>query len=291
MRSLAALALAVLATSACSSGAAAGPKTLRFSAIPDQNSTELEEKFGRVGAYLGEQLGVSFQYVPSTDYGASVEAFKNGDIQLAWFGGLSGVRARAAVPGAQAIAQGAIDPTFKSYIVAHTSLGLQFSLSFPHELQGKTFTFGSRGSTSGRLMPEHFIRVETGRSPQDFFGSEMSFSGSHDKTAKLVEAGTFQAGALNYKVYDSMVAEGKLDPAKCVKIWETPTYPDYNWTAHPDLEERFGSGFIEDLRAAIIGMKDRELLAAAQREAGFIRASNDNFAPLAELARGLNLLR
>jgi len=282
---------ALLGAAGCSTEAATKTEIIRFSAIPDQNSTELKEKFDRVAAYLSEELGVDFEYVPSIDYGASVEAFKNGDIGLAWFGGLSGVRARAAVPEALAIAQGTIDPRFKSYFVAHASLGLSFSEVFPMELAGKSFVFGSRGSTSGRLMPEHFLRQATGKSPAELFGREPHFSGAHDKTAELVASGAYQAGALSYTTYDSLVAAGKIDPAKCVKIWETPTYPDYNWTAHPELERLHGAGFTSRLQAAIVGMRDPALLEAAQRPDGFIEASNADFSSLETLARELDLLR
>ena len=81
-----------------------GSKILKFSAIPDQNTTELIEKFKPLAEYLSKELGVKVEYVPSKDYQASVEMFKNGDIQLAWFGGLTGVQARNAVNGARAIA-------------------------------------------------------------------------------------------------------------------------------------------------------------------------------------------
>src|SRR4051794_34038978 len=56
---------------------------LRFSAIPDQNSTELKEKFEAMAKHLAQKLGVPVECVPATDYKASVEMFKNGDIQLA----------------------------------------------------------------------------------------------------------------------------------------------------------------------------------------------------------------
>ena len=92
--------------------------TLRFSAIPDQNETRLREKFAPVAAYLSHALGVPVVYVHATKYSDSVDLFKNGDIQLAWFGGLTGVQARHAVKGSRAIAQGAEDPAFFSYFVA-----------------------------------------------------------------------------------------------------------------------------------------------------------------------------
>jgi phosphonate transport system substrate-binding protein len=102
---------------------------LRFSAIPDQNSTELEEKYGLLARHLAGVLGVEVRYVPSSDYSASVESFVNGDVQLAWFGGLTGVRARAAVEGARAIAQGAVDPHFRTYFIAHVDAGVEPSVS------------------------------------------------------------------------------------------------------------------------------------------------------------------
>ena len=95
----------------CNSGTAANSQELRFSAIPDQNSTELVEKYNKIASYLSDELDITVTYVPSSDYSASVEAFKSGDVQLAWFGGLTGLRARAAVTGARAIAQGTrVDP-------------------------------------------------------------------------------------------------------------------------------------------------------------------------------------
>ncbi len=281
---------AALLASAC--GGAADDPVLRFSAIPDQNTTELAEKFDRVADWLQGELGVPVEFVPTSDYTASVEAFKNGDVQLAWFGGLTGVRARAAVEGARAIAQGRVDPEYRSYFVANGRLGLSLSDVFPEELEGRTFTFGSESSTSGRLMPEVFLRRETGVAPADFFaGEEMNFSGAHDKTALVVEEGTFDAGVLSYKHYDEMVASGKLDPTRCVKVWETPPYPDYNWTAHPVLDETFGEGFLDRLQETLVGLEDPELLAAVQRPEGMIPAENEDFAPLEELARELGLLR
>ncbi|MDP6763319.1 MAG: putative selenate ABC transporter substrate-binding protein [Planctomycetota bacterium] len=277
---------------ACGGDAEAGGAVLRFSAIPDQNSTELEEKYGLLARHLTETLSVDVRYVPSSDYAASVASFANGDVQLAWFGGLTGVRARAAVEGARAIAQGAVDPRFRSYFVANASTGIEASDAFPEGLAGRTFTFGSESSTSGRLMPEHWIREHTSMAPRDFFaGEEMSFSGDHAKTALLVQEGTFEAGVLNYKVYESLVAEGRIDPGRCRVVWETPPYPDYNWTAHPDLERTFGAGFTERVQAALLGIEDPALLAALQREEGLIAASNEEFAPLAELAKQLDLLR
>ena len=185
--------------------------------------------------FLSKRLGVPVEYVHATRYADAVDLFKNGDVHLAWFGGLSGVQARDAVKGARAIVQGAEDPNFYSYFIAHADAGLVPGDGFPTAMAGKRFTFGSMGSTSGRLMPEAFIREHTGKESQDFFAS-VSFSGSHDKTVELVGSGQFEVGAVNYKVYDRRVAEGETDPSVVQIIWKTPGYADYNFTAHPELD-------------------------------------------------------
>ena len=270
-------------------GPGAGGKVLYFSAIPDQNNTELAEKFGRIADYLSHRLGVPVRYRPASDYGASVEMFKSGDIQAAWFGGLTGCQARQALPGARAIAQGKEDPKFYSYFIAHKDTGLQRSDDFPTAIADLTFTFGSAKSTSGRLMPEFYIRQHSGKRPQDFFKKQYGFSGSHDKTWEAVQAGRVQAGALNYATYEKRVKEGKIDPDVCRIIWQTPHYADYNFTVHPVLEERYGKDFIEKLRRALTEMSG-ELLEAFSRSA-LIPAKNEDFAAIADVAKQLNLLR
>ncbi len=284
------LALSAVLSAPASSSAADGA-VLRFTAIPDHNATELQQKYDPVAAYLGEKLAVEVAYVPAADYQASVEMFKNGDVQLAWFGGLTGVQARQAVPGARAIAQGIEDPQYRSYFIAHESTGLEESEDFPAAIADFPFTFGSESSTSGRLMPEYFIRQNTGKAPGDFFEHPVGFSGSHPKTAELVAQGTgVKVGALNYKTYDNMVAAGKIDPKVCRKIWTTPPYADYNFTAHPVLEETFGEGFTEKLQKAVMEIDDPGLLAAFQRER-LIEARNEEFEGIAAVATELGMLR
>ena len=273
-----------------SSRPAAGADVVRFSAIPDQNSTELKEKFDALASHLSQKLGVKVQYVPATDYKASVEMFKNGDIQLAWFGGLTGVQARHAVPGARAIVQGDTDPKFISYFVANAAAPIQPSESFPAGLGKLSFTFGPASSTSGRLMPEYYIRQNTGKSPAEFFGKEPAFSEGHDKTLELVEAGKVQAGVVNFEVYDKRVADKKTDPATVRVIWKTPTYADYNFTAHPDLDKQHGAGFTEKLQAALVAVDDPKLLSAFPRKK-LIPARNEDYAQIEQVAKELGFLR
>ncbi len=277
-----------LACPAC--GGSASRSALKFTAIPNRNTTDLQQRFDPVATWLSRRLGIPVEYVPSADYPASVAMFENGDVQLAWFGGLTGVQARAAIPGARVLVEGAEDRRFKSYFIANTATGIERSDAFPMAMAGKTFTFGSPSSTSGRLMPEHFIRERTGKTPAEFFAGPPGFSGSHDQTARLVASGEVQCGAIDYTVYDQLVQDGRIDPEVCRVVWVSPEFPDYNFTVHPDVDSMFGAGTIDRLQAALIAMKDESLLAAFQRSA-LVPASNDDFETLETVARSLGMTR
>ena len=291
---IAGLALSLQITGGCGQrdaqkGDVAGGGVLRFSAIPSQTATEMKEKFDAFAKYMEHELDVKVEYVHAADYAASVQAFANGQIQLAWFGGLTGAQARHKVPGARAIVFGEEDPQFHSYFIAHKSTGLVPGDEFPLGIAKFAFTFGSPSSTSGRLMPEHFIRQHTGKAPAEFFEKEPFFSGSHPKTIELVASGQYPVGVCDYKEWEKAVAAGKVDPQIVSVIWKTPAYADYGFTAHPVLETMFGAGFTDRLQKALIACKDPGLLAAFPRKS-LIVARNEDFVQIEQIAQELGFL-
>jgi len=262
--------------------------TFVFTAIPDEDESKLRSRFDKVATYLTNQLAIEVKYIPVKSYGAAVTAFRNNQVQLAWFGGLSGVRARALVSGSTAIAQGVEDPEFQTYFIAHSSTELKKSSNFPIMIAGKTFTFGSKGSTSGRLMPEFYIRKNFSNSPNKVF-SRVGYSGNHSRTISLVESGAFQIGATNFQVWKKDLAAGKIDTSKVAVIWETPSYPDYNWSIRGDVDKNFGSGLTERVKTALLNLKDPDLLASFPRK-GFIPASNAEFRSIVTVGKQIGLI-
>ena len=279
---------ATLVATLVSATALAGPPTFVFTAIPDQDETRLVERFSRFAKYLEPKLGVPVKYVPVKTYPAAVSAFINNDVQLAWFGGFTGVQARHAVPGSEAIAQGAEDVNFKSYFIANSETGLKSSAEFPAGIEGKTFTFGSRSSTSGRVMPEYFIRKHfTGRGPDEIF-SRVGFSGDHSRTLQLVQSGAYQVGVMDYTVYEVEKKAGRVDESHVSVIWQTPTFPDYQFTIRGDVDKIFGAGFKDKVRHAILSLDDPEILGYFARSK-FVAASNGEYAPIEEVATATKL--
>jgi len=263
-------------------------ETFTFTAIPDQDESRLQQRFGKVAAYLEKELGVEVKYVPVKSYAAAVTAFRNNQVQLAWFGGLSGVQARGLVKGSEAIAQGYEDQFFTSYLIAHKSTGLKPSDDFPKDIAGKTFTFGSKGSTSGRLMPEYYIRLNLSQPPSSAF-ARVGYSGDHSRTIALVQSGSFEVGAVNYKVWDKALADGKVDTNNVQVIWQTPSYPDYQWTIHGDVDNRFGPGFKGKVKSTLLNITDADILAAFPRQS-FVNASNRDYQPIKDTAIAIGLI-
>ena len=280
------------------SGPAVTAPVLRISAIPDQNPEKLNRLYGLVADELAETLGRKVVYVPMVDYSAAVTAFRKGDLDLVWFGGLTGVQARLQTPGAQVLAQRDVDAAFHSLFIGNreATAGLKpiRSVADLQQLRGRRFTFGSESSTSGRLMPQHFLQ-QGGVKLTDFAGGGPGFSGSHDATIALVQSGAYEAGAVNEQVWTSALRKGSIDRSKVVVLWRTPPYPDYHWIAQGNLDRRFGPGFTGRLQAALVALKPTsqrrqqilELFGARQ----FVVAPADQYGQIETIGRQLGKIR
>jgi phosphonate transport system substrate-binding protein len=270
-------------------GSGAPKPTLVIGGIPDQNVSTLEEMFGGMAAYLEEQLDFDVEYQPMTSYAALVSAFKDGNVQLAWFGGLTGVQARNMTPGAMAVLQRPADAEFQSVFIVGTGVTAD-SLG---DLKGKSFTFGSESSTSGHLMPRWYL-LQAGVDPEQDFRGAPSYSGSHDKTWLLVESGSFDAGVLNAAVWDRAVSEGQVDTTKVKVLQLDGPYYDYHWQAHPLIDERYGAGTTDRVVAAIKGLSvddpaQKKLLDLFSTDR-FVDTRNENYSQIEATAKTLGLI-
>jgi len=263
-------------------------KPLTISAIPDQDPERLQRLYGGIATYLSKELGVPVSYRPVTDYTASVTAFKVGELDLVWYGGLTGVQARLQVPGAHAVVQRDIDEQFHCVIIVNK----QSNITDLAGLKGHTFTFGSESSTSGRLMPQYFL-LQAGIKLGDFRGQN-GFSGSHDKTIKLVAAGAYDAGALNEQVWKKYVQSGAPELAQVRLIWTSPPFHDYHWVLHPSALARYGADFAAKIQAALLKLdvnnpEHRTVLDlfGAQR---FITTEDANYAQIEAVGRQIGVI-
>jgi phosphonate transport system substrate-binding protein len=259
---------------------------VRVTGIPDENPTELQRKYAPMVEYLTKTLGVEVEYIPVTDYGAAVQALSAGKMDFAWLGGFTHVQARL-MDGAVPICMRDIDREFKSVFIAHKDSGVKS----PADLKGKSFAFGSKSSTSGHLMPRHFLTTEFKMDPKEFKGKPV-YSGAHDATAKMVESGKVNAGALNAQVWERMVKENLVDTNKVSVIWTTPGYVDYVWTARKDVDMEMQAAFRKaflDLDAA--NPEHKAVLDLQGAKEKFVLASPSDFDAIEAVGRSTKLLQ
>ncbi|WPH16271.1 putative selenate ABC transporter substrate-binding protein [Variovorax paradoxus] len=274
------LALALLACAA----AAQAQQTFRITAIPDESPTELARKSAPLAAYLERKLGVKVEFTPVTDYAAAVEALANKQVDLAWLGGFTFVQASHRSGGKVVpLVQREEDEKFRSVFIT-TNPDIR-SLA---DLKGRNLSFGSQSSTSGHLMPRSFL-LAAGIDP-DRDLKRVAYSGAHDATVAAVASGKVDAGALNISVWEKLVADKKVDPAKVRVFYTTPAYYDYNWTVHADMpaarREQLVRAFVE-LSPATPEGKD---ILALQRATRFVPTRAENYKGIEAAARNAGLL-
>jgi len=289
------VALTLIAVACGDTPATRPDRTLKISAIPDQDPAKLATINQAMATHLAGKLGVKVEFVPVTDYAASVSLFKTGDLDLVFFGGLTGVQARLQTPGAVLIAQRDIDAAFQSIFIASSGSGIQpvSEVGQLAGLKGKRFTFGSESSTSGRLMPEFFLD-QAGLSSEKDFNGPPGYSGSHDKTIDLVQAGTYEAGALNLQVWKGRKDKGTVDLTKVTEVFTTPSYHDYHWIAGPKTNERFGAGFTDQLTEAITSLDGADPVQATvlglYGAKQFVPTSAESYREIEQIGRKLKLI-
>ena len=280
----------------CKGDAEAGARpvlpVLKVGGIPDQDAARLARRYQEFTGYLSRELEVEVEYVPSLDYAAVVTAFGQGELQLAFFGGFTGVQARLQDPGAQAIAQREHDAQFHSWFIVRAELAIDSLEDLKAQASHRTLTFGSESSTSGHLMPRYFLR-QAGINPDIDFRSLPNFSGSHELTWQLVESGAFDVGVLNEDVWERAVREGRVDPSQVRDFYTTPAFFDYNWTASGELDRIYGDGFTGRVQRALLRLNQEEhgeILDLFSTER-FVTTDNRNYRDLEAVARNLEMIR
>lgn len=247
-------------------GCRKGPAPLRFSGIPDGDKEALKDGYAAVARYLSGALEVPVEPVHVPDYAAAVTSLASGGIDFAWLGGVTTVQAEQRTPtGLQFVAARESDLHFKSYFVANAEVAARAGLrtlvsreagtlaelaSVAAPMQGKRFSFGSKSSTSGHVMPRSFLSdPAVGIDPETYFagGPVYQRQGGHAATLRSVASGAVDFGVLNFASWER--ADPQLQ-AKAPVVAVTPEYVDYCLVARGSMP----TAQVDALRAAFVGL-------------------------------------
>lgn len=267
---------ALALTAAGADAQAAEP--LRVGMVPDAGATQISvEEKAPLQAYLEKQLGRPVKLIIPTSYNATVEGIGNGSLDVAYFGGLTYVKAHLRY-GATPLVQRDVDQQFHGLFITRPGVGI----SRLQDLKGKTFCFGDINSTSGHLFP-YLVMKQAGVSPDQL--KSFRYTGSHAATAQAVAAGVCDAGSLDETVYKAMQA--KL-PGSTQVFATTPAFADYVWAARKGLDAKTQQAFSNAFLRLQKGRDDAVLKIL--RGEHFVRANDAEYAEVEQVAKELGLL-
>lgn len=288
-RSLFAVMVALLVTSVagCGGGAQEGSgapeeEPLRVGLVPNQNPEKVEAEYAPLGDYLSEELGQPVELSVPASYTAVVEAMASGELDLAYFGGLTYVQARdrAAVhPLVTEINPATHDTTYRSVVIVPSDSPVQ-EVS---ELRGEDFAFGSVSSTSGSLYPSIMLK-DAGIDYRTDLG-ETTYTGGHDATAQAVAGGRVAAGGIEDRILYRLQDEGAIEKDSVRVIQESEPIQGYPWVIRDELPDETETAIAD----AFLNMEDPKLLDLLGAE-GYERVEAGDYDYVEEQARELDLL-
>ncbi len=257
-------------------------KTLRIGILPGESKEKLELHYKPLMEHLSKELNIPCKLKIPKNYSQLLNWFYNDKVDLVNFGGYTFVLAYLKVKAVPIIMRD-VDTRFTSYFLVKNSNPAKNLADF----KGKVFSFGSRLSTSGHLMPRYFLNKRK-INPETFF-HKVLYSEVHEKTAYWVRDGKIDLGVASSIVINKMYRDGRLKQDKMRVLWETPSYPNYVWTLRPyfsqsiqiDIQNAF-------LKLSLNNEKHSRILALLSAKS-FQPASTDTFSELIKIIKQTNV--
>lgn len=276
------LSVAALAVVITGCGGSAAEDTLRIGLIPNQNPEEVEAQYQPLEDYLAGEMDREVEVSVPATYNAVVEALVSGELDMAYFGGLTYVQARQRADVTPLVTE--VNPRtgttkYHSLIITPTDS----DINEVKDIAGKDFAFGSVSSTSGSLYPSIMLK-KAGIDYRTDLG-EFTYTGGHDTTAQAVANGSVDAGGLEDRIFYDLREEGQIDENAVRIVAESEPIEGYPWVVRDSLSD-------EDkqiLTDAYLNMEDPELLDLMRAER-YEKVSADDYDYTEKQARALDLL-
>ena len=263
-------------------GSASGDEPLQVGLIPNENPEEVEAQYQPLEDYLKKELGREVELSVPTTYNAVVEAMVSGELDLAYFGGLTYVQARQRADVHPLFTE--VNPRtgttkYRSVIIVPADSKVEKV----EDLEGKDFAFGSVSSTSGSLYPSIMLN-QAGIDYRTDLG-EVVYTGGHDTTAQAVANGRVAAGGLEDRILYGLQEDGIIEKNKVRVIGESDPIEGYPWVVRDALSDKDEQALTD----AFLGIEDPKLLDLLRAE-DYQKVQASDYDYVEEQARKLDLI-
>ncbi|OAN45684.1 hypothetical protein A6A04_07425 [Paramagnetospirillum marisnigri] len=284
-----ALALAGLKTGALAADAPAPP--LRFALIATEASSEVQAKWTPVLDALACHLGRSVVAEVSADYAGAIWALRNGRAQLAWLGNKAALEA-VDHAGAEVFAQHVYPSGLGGYystLIVRTSSSLASADDLIAQATGLTLAMGDPNSTSGTLVPGHYLFASRSIEPRRVF--KRVIQGSHEDNVHSLLEGRADAATVASVHLDGLLRR-RPELANAFRvIWRSPLIPAdpllWGSSLPAEAKAQVKAFFLDYGRPAV--HKSVDVMAAEQAAlkrldlSGFIASDNGQLAMVKDL--------
>ena len=278
------------ATSGNNVGGAAdsGQKEFRVGVIPAETKFSPSSK-EKLQTYLSEQIGQKVTVQDFPDYNGVVEALGANKLQMAYLGPFTYVVAHhqsGAKPVVARTTNGG-QPYYYSYIIVPKNSQLHTIDDLMKNAGNLKFAFGDPNSTSGSLIPGAELRklgVFTDRSNHKF--KNLTYTGSHDVTAKSIAASQYDAGAIDSAIFDKLAEKGEIKKDDYKIIWKSEKLFQYPFATSKEVSD----DTVTKLQDAFVNLKDKEILNAFSAD-GFVVTKDEDFAAIRQVAEAEGRLK
>lgn len=242
---LAAVAVGLLATTACGATEASGSTSaeasgapaycadgpIKFGIEPFEDPAKLEPAYGVLADAMERELGCEVEVQVVEDYSAEVLAMRNGKLDLGQFGPVGYVFASEQA-GAEPLASfGTADGKLSTY-TAGIWVPKDSDIKSVDDLRGKDLALGGVGSTSGDVLPRYALK--TAGIPEAELN--INYAGGHPEALLALVNGTVDAAQINTQTLATATAEGTFNPEDFRQVWTSEPIPNDPITVRPDAD-------------------------------------------------------
>ena len=261
-----------------------GRQTLRFGVGPLlPTTTDTETAWRPFFSWLAKELDVDFELQATTDWAGISVAMQNDQIDLAWMGPFGYVLANHGA-GAEAIATAKYDekPFYHAIVVAPANSTVA---RWPDDAKGKSISFADVASTSGWLVPTHFLH-QRGIDPKTYF--KYSEGATHAANEVAVTNGKVDLATDFDRNRNAMIEAGTIKADASKIVWQSEPLPNDAIAVAKTFDVEL-AGKIRALLTKLTPEQAGEILP--KHYTGFVAAGPDTYKPIQDAAVALKVLK
>lgn len=261
-------------------------KSLNFGIISTESSTNLKSKWQPLIDDLNKAIGVEVKPFFASDYAGIIEGMRFNQVQLAWFGNKSAMEAVDRAQGE--VFASVIDkdgnPGYWSVLLVNKDSDLK-GLDDVLKARGTlSYGAGDPNSTSGTLVPNHFLWTPNNIDPKEFFKTVRS--ANHEINLLSVINKQVDVAINNSESLVRYKRNTGKDAADSVRvIWTSPLIPADPMVMRTDLpkdlKEKVQTFFVNYGKGPD-AEREQNILANLTYK-GFRESNNDQLIPIRQM--------